>query len=146
MAGEIAAIAGCTGGNPEENTDGAGNETNNADETQNDDSTTADKDREDAAEGERSDEDTLLSVSNLSDLDALPFDANIVAEFEGEGSTVTDRFELDSGMTRLVFESGNVEGEGIAADMALLNPFTADIQESCSTSRPQPKRSEHSTL
>ena len=118
VAGGTAAVAGCISGDSQEDTDGGeGNETNNTDEAQPNNGTTADVDSEDAAEGERSDEDTLLSVSNLSDLDALPFDANVVAEFEGEGSRVTDRFELDSGMTMLVFESENVEGEGIAADI-----------------------------
>lgn len=116
IAGGIAAIAGCMGGNSEENTDGAENETNDTGGTQDTNDTAANEDSEDAAEEERSDEDTLLSVSNLSDLEALPFDANIVAEFEGEGSTVTDRFALDSGLTMFVYESENIEGQGLGAD------------------------------
>lgn len=117
VAGGAAAIAGCTGGDSQDDGGGEGNETNDTGETQDTNDTAANEDSEDTAEGERSEEDTLLSVGNLSDLEALPFDANMVAEFEGEGSTVTDRFELDSGMTMLVFESENVEGEGIAGDV-----------------------------
>lgn len=116
VTGGIAAVAGCTGGDSQENTDGEGNETNDTNETQTNDTAAPADDGEDAAEGERSDADTLLSVSNLADLEELPFDANIVAEFEGEGSTVTDRFELDSGLTMFVYESENVDGEGLAAD------------------------------
>lgn len=123
IAGGITTVAGCTGGDSQnegkedgEGADGGG-ETNDTDESQDNGNDTADEDGEETREAEWSGDDTLLSVSNPTELGDLPFDANTVAEFEGEGSTVTDEFTLDSGLTMLVFESENVEGKGLGADV-----------------------------
>ncbi|WP_276253469.1 hypothetical protein [Halomontanus rarus] len=58
------------------------------------------------------DDDELYNISNLDELVALPFDPNIAVELTGEGSRVTDEFELEHGLTMFVYESevGNYEG------------------------------------
>lgn len=62
-------------------------------------------------------EDSLLAISDISDLNNLPFDPNVVVELEGEGSSVTDEFELDSGLTVFVYESEVVDIDGLEADL-----------------------------
>lgn len=62
-------------------------------------------------------DDELYSISNPDELVALPFDPNIAAELEGEGSRVTDEFDLESGLTMFVYESEAAEYEGIEADL-----------------------------
>ena len=62
-------------------------------------------------------EDELYSINGPSDLERTPFESNVLAEFEGEGSEVTEEFELEEGLTVLAFESENLEDEGIEGDL-----------------------------
>lgn len=105
LVGAITAITGCsTGDTAEEPTaDNNGTGTTVEEETDNVD--------------ERSDADSLLSVTDISDLNELPFDPNTIAEFEDTGSKVTDKFDLNSGLTTLVYESENVDNDGLGADL-----------------------------
>lgn len=66
---------------------------------------------------ERSDADSLLTINSPSELADLPLDMNIVAELEGEGNSVTDSFELDSGLTMLVYEADVVDESNFGADI-----------------------------
>lgn len=62
-------------------------------------------------------DDELYTISNTDELVALPFDPNIAAELGGEGSRVTDEFDLESGLTMFVYESEAAEYDGIEADL-----------------------------
>ncbi|MFA9427158.1 hypothetical protein [Natronorubrum sp. A-ect3] len=75
----------------------------------------------DPNENGNADEEDVLMIGTLDDLDELPFDADVVAELEGDGSTVTDEFELDEGLALFVYESENVDDEGIEADLEQLD-------------------------
>ena len=65
----------------------------------------------------RSDADSLPTINSPSELADLPFDPNIVAELESEGNTVTDSFELNSGLTLLVYEADVVDESNFGADI-----------------------------
>ncbi|QSW99046.1 hypothetical protein [Haloterrigena alkaliphila] len=62
-------------------------------------------------------DDELYQISNLDELAALPFDPNVAAEFTGEGSRVTDEFELEHGLMMFVYESEVGDYEGLEADL-----------------------------
>ena len=108
--GGMTLLAGCTTGEgDEEDDDSSGNDdaSGESEPTANDEPDSTD----------RSDSDTLLTISSPPELDALPFDPNIVAELNGEGNTVTDPFELDAGLTILVYEAEVVEESNFGADI-----------------------------
>ncbi|SDK94219.1 hypothetical protein [Natronorubrum texcoconense] len=88
----VAGLAGCTGGMDD----------SSEDDTANDDTASSS-----GPDGDRSDADTLLTIREISDLYELPFDATVVGEFNGDGSTVTDSFALESGPTILAYEFGS---------------------------------------
>lgn len=62
-------------------------------------------------------ENELYSINSPADIERLPFESNVVAELEGEGSEVTEEFELEEGLTVLAFESENIDDEGIEGDL-----------------------------
>ena len=108
--GGMTLLAGCATG--EDDTEGE------ADVSNDDDSEDADAaENQEPNDEERSDADSLLTISSPAELDELPFDPNIVAELEGEGNSVTDPFELDGGLTMLVYEAEVVDEENFGADI-----------------------------
>lgn len=87
-----AAIAGCS-------SDESNSGNNNGDDNENSN-----------GGSEFSESDTLPTVSDISDIDSLPFEIEIIAELEGSGNAVTDEFTVDSELIMLAFElNGNVE-------------------------------------
>lgn len=105
--GGMSVLAGCT------SNDGETGQTGDVDESVDSESAGSEQSNGD----ELSSADSLLSINSPSELLDLPFDPNIVAELEGEGNTVTDTFELDSGVTMLVYESDVVEESSFGADI-----------------------------
>ena len=104
----VTAIAGCLGGDDESTDDESGN---------GEEPSSSEGGENGADEPIRSDDDTLLSIGEPADIDALPFAVDVVETFEGTGSAVTDEFELESGLAMLVYESENVGDEGLSADV-----------------------------
>ncbi|WP_049927488.1 hypothetical protein [Halopiger goleimassiliensis] len=110
-------LAGCAGGedgngNGTGNGDGNGTGSGNGDSTDESESdepepeTNAETDDEpetDDGESERSDADELLSITDTLDGDEPLFDSGTAA-FDGSGDSVTDEFDLDSGLTVVAFD------------------------------------------
>lgn len=72
-------------------------------------------DEEGDDESPGADAETLVTVGSIESLDEVPFDVDVIDEFEDSGHSVTDTFSLEQGMTMLVFEEES--GEGMAADI-----------------------------
>ena len=108
--GGMTLLAGCTTGEGGEEDDDSGDSGDEPEELE--------PDANDEPNNEdRSDADSLLTISSPAELDELPFDSNIVAELEGEGNSVTDPFELDGSLTMLVYEAEVVDEESFGADI-----------------------------
>ncbi len=104
--GGVTVLAGCASEN------GSNDQTDNGDDPENSESA------ENGGESEeRSDADSLLTINSPTELAELPFDSNIVAELQGDGSTVTDQFELEEGLTMLVYEADVVDESNFGADI-----------------------------
>jgi len=105
--GGVTVLAGCAGENDSNDQTESGDDSENPEPTENGEPNG----------DERSDTDSLLTINSPAELADLPFDPNTIAELEGEGSTVTDPFELESGLTMLVYEADVVDDSNFGADI-----------------------------